>query len=251
MNDRIPIITNALFYRADAKKAEKRRVAARKFSSLSFRKSGEISIFATNASFVARKGELTFIPCGCAYETEVLSDSDLYILHFWQDENSPPAFPNPICIAPEREDTFLNLFERALRHSQSDNPYACMADAYRVLSEFYRLCHGETAPPNSAMLACKRYLDEHISDPEFRISQLASLYGCSEVYFRSEFRKCYHTSPIEYLKKCRLELACRLLQTQSYSIAEVATHAGFDSISYFSAEFRRQMGCSPSEYRTE
>lgn len=250
MQEKNPIITTALFFNLDSKKEELRRVPARKFSSLSFRKSGKVLISATNASFVSTPGTLTFIPCGCSYETEVISDSESYVLHFWQDEESPLVFSNPICITPEVCDSFVNLFEHALRHSQSKNPYTCMADAFRLLSEFYRLFKTETTHPNAAMIACKRYLDEHISDPELRISHLAARYGCSEVYFRSEFRKCYRLSPMEYLKKCRMELACRLLQTQSYSITEVATHAGFDSISYFSTEFRRMMGCSPRDYQS-
>ena len=250
MQEKIPIITDALFFSLEGKKEELGRVPARKFSSLSFRKSGKVLISTTNASFVSSPGTLTFIPSGCTYETEVISDSERYVLHFWQDEDSPPVFPYPICITPEVADTFVNLFEHALRHSQSTNPYTCMADAFRLLSEFYRLCNSEGSHPNAAMIACKRYLDEHISDPELRISHLAARYGCSEVYFRSEFRKCYRMSPLEYLKKRRMELACRLLQTQSYSITEVATHAGFDSISYFSAEFRRVMGCSPRRYQS-
>ncbi|MBE6601812.1 MAG: helix-turn-helix transcriptional regulator [Ruminococcaceae bacterium] len=251
MKEQIPIIINHFFYRETSKQEEMRKVPARKFSSLSFRVSGEVSIFATNKSFISTPGTLTFIPRGCFYQTEVLSDSDRYLLHFWQDEDSPPFCSEPLCITPKVSDSFVNLFEHALRHTQSTNPYVSMADAYRLLSEFYRICHDDASHPNTAMIACKHYLDEHISDPELRISHLAARYGCSEVYFRSEFRKCYHTSPMEYLKKRRLELACRLLQTQSYTVTEVATHAGFDSISYFSAEFRRQMGCSPSEYRTE
>ena len=99
------------------------------------------------------------------------------------------------------------------------------------------------------MISCKKFLDDHICDTQLRVADLAALYGCSEVYFRSEFRKCYYASPLEYIKKRRLEIACHLLETQLYSITEVATQAGFDSISYFSAEFRRMMGCSPRDYQ--
>ena len=99
------------------------------------------------------------------------------------------------------------------------------------------------------MAACKLYLDEHLCDCELRVTTLAELYGTSEVYFRKEFRKYYQLSPIEYIKKHRLELACQLLNTKLYSISEVAMNAGFDSVSYFSAEFRREIGCSPREYR--
>ena len=92
-------------------------------------------------------------------------------------------------------------------------------------------------------------MDAHVCDSDMRISMLASMNGTSEVYFRNEFKKFYHVTPVEYVKQRRMETACRLLRTKLYTVAEVATRAGFDSISYFSAEFRRRMGCSPREYR--
>jgi AraC-like DNA-binding protein len=40
-----------------------------------------------------------------------------------------------------------------------------------------------------------------------------------------------------------------LLETGLYSITEVAFRTGFESSSYFSAEFRRMTGRSPKDYR--
>ena len=153
-------------------------------------------------------------------------------------------------MTPPYAERFLSLYERGLRHMRdTENPYARMADAYRLLSEFTRLFGSDAQAPNANMLACKQYLDAHVSDPDLRVSALATLYGSSEVYFRRQFHACYRVSPIEYIKARRIEIACQLLQTQLYSVAEVATRAGFDSISYFSSEFHRAMGCSPREYR--
>jgi two-component system response regulator YesN len=39
-----------------------------------------------------------------------------------------------------------------------------------------------------------------------------------------------------------------LLLTGEYSVSEVAGLAGFNDISYFSREFKRATGVSPSEY---
>ena len=94
----------------------------------------------------------------------------------------------------------------------------------------------------------KNYIDENLCDPTLRVSALAEIFGTSEVYFRREFNKYYGATPVEYIKKQRIEHACRLLRTQLYTIAEVATRSGFDSISYFSSEFHKAMGCSPREY---
>jgi len=247
----LPIIQKVDFFRAEFK-LKKSKVPPRPFSSLTFRKSGKISVSASNTDFISAENTVTFIPCGCSYETEILEEGEMFVLHFWTLENSPLFANIPMCAHVIHTDTFTNLFERALRHAQNlRNPYAPMADAYRLLSEALPLFFGAEQAPNSKMITCKSYLDEHICDCDLRVSSLAEQYGCSAVYFRSEFRKCYGCAPIEYIQKRRLEIACHLLQTNLYSVAEVATKSGFDSISYFSAQFRRAMGCTPKQYRDQ
>ena len=105
--------------------------------------------------------------------------------------------------------------------------------------------------PNHKKLAeIRSYIDQHLCDTVLRVSDLAEMFGTSEVYFRREFKRYYGLTPIEYIKKRRLETACQLLSTNLYPVAEVAIRSGFDSISYFSSEFRRHFGCSPREYKT-
>lgn len=247
----IPIIQQVDFFKHEFE-LKKSKVPPRPFSSLTFRKSGKISVSAIDTDFISSENTVTFIPCGCPYETEILEEGEMFVLHFWTSEGSPRFASSPMCARVVHTETFTNLFERALRHAQNvQNPYAPMADAYRLLSEALPLFSGAEQSPNSKMIACKSYLDEHICDCDLRVSSLAAQYGCSAVYFRSEFRKCYGCAPIEYIQKRRLEVACHLLQTNLYSVSEVATKSGFDSISYFSAQFRRAMGCTPKQYRDQ
>ena len=242
-----PIITKVFFHDTEFKTSG--AVSPRPFSSITLRKSGKVLISTTDAEFVSAKNSLTFVPAGCAYNTRVLEAGEMYLLHFWLLEDGQNFLKFPKCITPPSADAFINLFERALRHEKKQDPYAVMADTYRLLSEAVPLFLENPQAPNQKMISCKKFLDDHICDTQLRVADLAALYGCSEVYFRSEFRKCYHVSPIEYIKKSRIEIACRLLETQLYPITEVAVQAGFDSISYFSAEFHRMMGCSPRDYQ--
>ena len=242
-----PVITKVFFHDTEFKTSG--AVSPRPFSSLTLRKSGKVLISTTDGDFISAKNSLTFVPAGSPYETRVLEAGEMYLLHFWLLEDGQNFLNAPKCVTPPSVDAFVNLFERALRHERKQDPYAVMADAYRLLSDAAPLFLEESQAPNQKMIACKKYLDDHVCNPELRVSELAELYGCSEVYFRSEFRKCYHASPLEYIKKSKIEIACRLLETQLYSITEVAMQAGFDSISYFSAEFRRMMGCSPRDYQ--
>ena len=54
----------------------------------------------------------------------------------------------------------------------------------------------------------------------------------------------------EYLLKCRMERACKLLKT-NMSILNIAMETGFNSSTYFSTLFKKYTGKSPQDYRRE
>ncbi len=242
------IITESVFFTSLSHKAPPVSVTPRPFSSLSFRKSGKISVTAGGKRLLSCKDTLTFIPRGCGYVTEVLEEGEMDIVHFCTSD-APPLSDAPLVLSPESPLLFRNLFERAVRAFAAEGcDFFSMAYVYKLLAETNTLLSGNRPLPHGRMIKCKQYLDERIGDPTLRICQLAELSGVSEAYFRREFRKFYGTSPLSYLKRKRIELSCHLLSCGLYSITEVALSSGFESISYFSAEFRRAMGCTPLEY---
>jgi AraC-like DNA-binding protein len=145
--------------------------------------------------------------------------------------------------------SFYNLFQNAISRFAADGcDLFCLSTAYELLNEASAafFCIRPAVPRR--MLRCKEYLDENVCDTALRVSTLAEMCGVSEVYFRREFKRFYGVSPLEYIKKRRIEIACQLLSTGLYNVTQVAERAGFDSVSYFSAEFRRLTGETPSHY---
>ena len=56
-------------------------------------------------------------------------------------------------------------------------------------------------------------------------------------------------TPGEYLRRCRLERARRLMQRSAAPLAEIAAAAGFSDQSHFSNAFRKIFGVSPGAFR--
>jgi len=54
---------------------------------------------------------------------------------------------------------------------------------------------------------------------------------------------------VTLLRRTRVRAACRLLQTTTLSMKEIASRAGFSSASRFDRDFKTVCGVSPSEYR--
>lgn len=248
MGQQIPIITKVQFF-STSYKPMKANVSARNFSSLTYRKSGRVFIASEKTEFVSEADTLTFMPAGHDYSTEILDSGEMFILHYQITEGSKDFFDEPTLICPINKDRFSDIFSRALSHSIIGNECACMSDAYKLFSEIFKETCSRGIRPYPRLVVIKRYMDENFTSPELRISALAELHKTSEAYFRREFKKYYGESPLEYIKRRRIETACHLLCTDLYSITDVASCSGFDNASYFSSEFKRYMGCSPKEYR--
>jgi LacI family transcriptional regulator len=82
-----------------------------------------------------------------------------------------------------------------------------------------------------------------------KTEQVAAHLGLSrsslETYFRRELQRTVHDEILHY----KLDRACTLLQDGELAGAEVAERAGFGSVQYLNAVFKRELGCTPREYR--
>lgn len=68
---------------------------------------------------------------------------------------------------------------------------------------------------------------------------------------RSEADRCFHTymgcSPINALIQYRLQTAHRLLSKKTLSLQEISFACGFNSVNYFSRQFKKSYGYVPSQ----
>lgn len=80
------------------------------------------------------------------------------------------------------------------------------------------------------------------------VEQLASMANMSASSFHRNFKQVTASSPIQYIKKIRLDRSRILLQDQGIKIKQVAAKVGYESATQFSREFTRYFGLSPSAY---
>ena len=243
-------VVSFLAYNFEFKKNETTRVPARTFHGLTFRLSGKISITPEGGKrLISGKGSITYVPKGCSYDTEIIEDGSMYAIHFESATEHPDA--EPFVISPTYPIVFANLFgslhERYRDVGTVD--YAGLSMVYEILSELStELERGAGKAVPKRMRIAKEYIDKYYGTHNITIPALAEMSGISEVYFRREFKRCFGVSPLEYIKTVRMENAKALLSTAMYTVSEVATRCGFDSISYFSYEFGRVMGETPGEF---
>lgn len=92
-------------------------------------------------------------------------------------------------------------------------------------------------------------MEEHLDHP-WTLEEMARRCGLGRSQFAHHCEEITNITPALFLLRCRLAAAARALRAEpARPITEVALANGFQSSQYFASRFRRQFGCTPSEYR--
>ncbi|GGQ28248.1 AraC family transcriptional regulator [Shewanella litoralis] len=158
-------------------------------------------------------------------------------------------------IADSTEDMDCSVI-RLLQALQSPLEAKVMGEAL-VLELLYRLLDSPNAAPLYALsLSHTRlsrvekalsYIHKHYGD-SVEVDTLAGLVNMSPSAFHRCFKEVTSSSPIQYVKKIRLNKARELLQLQKLKVKEVSTQVGYESTAQFSREFKRYFDQSPGEF---
>jgi len=155
--------------------------------------------------------------------------------------------------------TVLRRLARICRLAGSADPardFAVKAELYAIFAAY--AAGGNWSRPGPAGAVDARalerlknvlsYIERHYAE-KLTIRQLAAEAGLSAGHFSRLFKTYMRRTPIEYVIRCRIREAARLLAETGWPVGEVAGAVGFDHFGYFSRRFREVYQCSPSEYR--
>ena len=90
------------------------------------------------------------------------------------------------------------------------------------------------------------YIDEHSAE-HISNKELADMMYLSEDRFGHLFRKNVGVPPQQYINEMRLQKAKELIQSNEYTITEIARMVGFQDYNHFGRQFLRFYGCTPRE----
>jgi AraC family transcriptional regulator len=94
------------------------------------------------------------------------------------------------------------------------------------------------------------YIDENLAG-DLALAQLAAVAGMSPHYFAELFRQSTGRAPHQYVLRRRIDLAKERLRDPRRSVIEAGLDAGFQNPSHFARVFRKWVGISPSDFRSE
>ena len=149
--------------------------------------------------------------------------------------------------------SYLNIMLEEITEQQEDYEAVCQNLLEVLLICILRSGSLSVVPDNSRLLnrectQIKNYLDANYSD-DITLDTLSALTHMNKYYLAHTFTKYMGLSPINYLLQKRIQEGKSLLESTSYSIAQISDLLGFSSQSYFSQAFRKATGMTPMQYR--
>jgi len=95
-----------------------------------------------------------------------------------------------------------------------------------------------------------KWVDNNIMENP-TLQSMSSHVGYSSYYCSSKFREYTGITYKQYVAKCRLEAAVRLLVTSDDKIIDIAFHCGYSSSEALSRAFTKVYKCTPTQYRRQ
>ena len=91
------------------------------------------------------------------------------------------------------------------------------------------------------------YIETHLDDSDMTVETIGAELGLSRVQLYRKVKALTGYSPVELLRKSRLQKGRKLLETTGKTVSEVAYEVGFSAPSYFTKCFKDEFGISPSD----
>lgn len=169
----------------------------------------------------------------------------------WDRDPARVALPDTLATDdPLLEHVMLDLL-RAAEDGIGD-VYAEAAAAFIAVHVLTR--HGGLAAPrpragdDARIRRVRSFLRENLHLP-LSLAEIAAEACMSPYHFVRVFRDHTGETPYRHLTRLRIERSQHELARGRAPIGEIARGCGFSSSTHFATTFRRQIGCTPTEYR--
>ena len=125
---------------------------------------------------------------------------------------------------------------------------------YRLSSNFIEIVCNDPERNNKLKIAekIKDYIHEHYADQNICTNVIADYMELSSNYVRVIFKEIMDISISDYITKCRMDHARRLLTETDHTVKEISEKVGYiDNNKYFYVVFKKYFGKTPGEMRNE
>lgn len=91
------------------------------------------------------------------------------------------------------------------------------------------------------------YLKEHLSE-KITLEKMAAFLNISISQLKRVFKEQTGESVISYLTNLKISEAKKLIRKREYNFTQISELLGYENIHYFSSQFKKETGMTPTEY---
>jgi YesN/AraC family two-component response regulator len=95
----------------------------------------------------------------------------------------------------------------------------------------------------------KKILKDNLSDPDLNVTSLSEKLNISTTQLYRNIKKSTGNTPVEFIRRVRLQSAFKMLSQGNNSVTEVCYNSGFNNVSYFIKCFKNRFGVTPAHFR--
>jgi len=154
----------------------------------------------------------------------------------------------PELLARDRVSALAAQLYRESRRPDAASPLCIQALLYEIGACLVRRGEAASAHDPAWLSRIRARIDDTYRE-KLCLADLALEAGVHSVHLARTFRQHYGTTVGQYLRWRRIDAAAQALRGNNTSLVDIALDAGFASQAHFCTVFRRNMGCSPSQYR--
>ena len=223
----------------------------RDFNALSFRLHSSAVLKCNEREQSLGDGALVFIPANVRY-SRFSEQDELIVVHFLTDSR---CFNELEIVYPGDTEEMARLFLSLNECWERKAP----GYTHQALSLFYSILsiasaeksdgHTHDSPALDGIRPSIDFIHSNYSSPTLTAQQIARASYVSDSYLRRVFKAHLGVSPWQYVLRLRIDKAKKLIIAGYHSISEIAQMCGFNDTKYFSSEFKRLVGISPSKYK--
>ncbi len=207
--------------------------------------------FSDGSDMTVEEGELFYLPKFSNYRVKPILHGECIAVNFDLCDRSV-TYPH-FSLPAERKLKYTAMFRELLAAWNKRTPAQmnlCMCKLYELICAIQADAaakYSDSSVKKTALRGAER-IASSIEDPKLTVQEIAKELSVSPEYFRKLFASVYGISPKQYMIKLRIEKAKALILSGELPIREIGGLCGYEYECYFSREFKKEVGFSPTRF---